>query len=194
LRVPKVVGEEHLQRQSAEAVLPSGSQRAKGELFKFRLIDVTIHAGAFQLFEVKAGQFKKDKSLVIMKYGLFILIIFLSGCTYNNLNTNQVTLEGKWVDINSKTDTLSFGFFGGKESIMLGRGKEMRDGFLVPKYGSGPYDYKLLQVDKISLHWALSSNGSFIDYYFRQTGDRLIIGNFFNAANPGTLLTFKKIN
>jgi len=108
--------------------------------------------------------------------------------------TTLADLNGKWVDINTKTDTLTFGLFGGKESMILGRGKETRNGFILPKYGSGPYDYNLLTGDKISLRWTLSSNGSFNEYYLKQSGDKLTIEKFFDPSTSGTMLTFKKLD
>ena len=129
-----------------------------------------------------------------MKNGLvIILLLTLLSCTNDNITT-VTDLNGKWVDINTKTDTLTFGLFGDKESMTLGRGKEIRDGFLLPKFASGPYDYNLLPSDKISLRWTLSSNSNFKAYYFKQTGDKLTIEKFFDATTTGTMLTFKKIN
>ena len=137
---------------------------------------------------------KVDLTRINMKQGLtIILALTLLSCTGDNVTT-LTDLNGKWVDINTKTDTLTFGLFGDKESIILGRGKEKRDGFILPKYGSGPYDYKLLTGDKISLRWTLSSNSNFNDYYFKQSGDKLTIEKFFDTTTSGTMLTFKKLN
>lgn len=76
--------------------------------------------------------------------------------------------------------------------MILSRGTELRDGFQLPKPGSGPYDYELLN-EKISLRWALSSNSSFNDFYFNQTNDIILIGDFYNANSVGARLTFKKL-
>ena len=128
-----------------------------------------------------------------MKYGLvIILLLIVLSCT-NDSVTTMTDLEGKWVDINTKTDTLTFGLFGDKESMILGRGKEIRNGFLLPKYGSGSYDYELL-TDTISLRWVASSNLNFKKYYFKQSGGKLTIEKFFDTTTTGTMLTFKKIN
>ncbi len=129
-----------------------------------------------------------------MKYGLIIIIAVLTGCTDENLDTNQVSLDGKWIDVNTKTDTLTFELFGDQESMILGRGKEMRDGFLLPKIDSGNYDYKLSTEDKISLRWTLSSNSDFNDYYFKQSGDKLTIEKFFDTSSSGNMLIFEKLN
>ncbi len=129
-----------------------------------------------------------------MRYGLLLIAIALVGCANDASINTQVPLEGKWVDVNTKTDTLTFGAFGDQGVVTLSRGKEIRDGFLLPKYGSGPYNYSLSANNKISLRWFLSSNASFNDYYLKQSGDKLIIEKFFDPAKSGTLLTFKKID
>ena len=125
-----------------------------------------------------------------MKYGLIIFAISLLGCTNDHLI--PVALQGKWVEINTRTDTLTFGQFGGQEALRLSRGNEMRGGFSLPKYGSGPYEYKLL-TNRIALYWYLSSNSSFNDYYFNQIGNTILIGNFYDANSKGTVQTFKKL-
>jgi len=131
---------------------------------------------------------KKD-----MKYGLvIILLLTVLSCTNDNVST-MTDLEGNWVDINTKTDTLTFGLFGDKESMILGRGREMRNGFSVPKYGSGSYEYNLL-TDTISLRWVASSNLNFKRYYFNRTGTKLTIEKFFDTNTSRIILTFKKID
>ena len=76
----------------------------------------------------------------------------------------------------------------------LNRGRELRDGnpYTLPKYGSGPYDYTLLN-DKISLRWMLSSNSNFNDYGFEMSGNTLFIGNFYDSPS-GDLLTFERLD
>lgn len=123
---------------------------------------------------------------------IIFVLTFLS-CTSDNVTT-LTDLNGKWVDINTKTDTLTFGLIGDMESMILGRGEETKDGLVLPKDGFGSYDYKFLPGDKISLRWTLSSNSSFNDYYFKQSGDKLTIEKFFDTTTSGTMLIFAKIN
>jgi hypothetical protein len=132
-----------------------------------------------------------DNKLTIMKFGLVVILTVLIGCTNDNLNT-PVTLDGKWVEITTKTDTLTFGLMGDKPALILNRGNEMKDGFSIPKSGSGPYDYKLL-TNKISLRWYASSNSAFNDYYFNQTGNQIEISNFYDVGSKGTIQTFRKL-
>lgn len=120
---------------------------------------------------------------------LFSLIIF--SCTIDKLDT-PTKLEGKWVEISTTSDTLSFELFGDKETLMLDRGRELRNGFLLPKPGSGPYEYQILK-NKIDLRWYASSNGSFFSYYFDQTRDQIKIENFYDVEQKGKIETFKKL-
>ena len=127
-----------------------------------------------------------------MKLGLlFIFTISLLDYNDNNLLT-QTKLNGKWVDINTKTDTLTFLVVGEHNYVQLDRGLEMRNGVLRPKSGFGPYYYKILP-DKIFLRWTLSASTEYNDYHFNQTDDSLVIENFYDLNSKGTKQTFKKI-
>ena len=128
-----------------------------------------------------------------MQPGLIITVSALLTCfCYNELT--MTGLNGKWVDMSTKTDTLTFGPFGRQDLMILGRGTELRNGSLLPKRGSGLYEYKLVTDDKISLRWGFSSDSNFYDYYFKQTEDKIIIQNFFDPAASKAMLTFKRIN
>ncbi|PTB97423.1 hypothetical protein C9994_02945 [Marivirga lumbricoides] len=129
-----------------------------------------------------------------MKYRFLIFIAILFGCSETESITKQIPLEGKWVEVNTQTDTLTFGDFEGQELMNLGRGKEMSDGALIPKRRSGFYEYQLLGNDQISLHWVFSANSAFNNYYFKQSGDSLLLENFYDNFTSSSLLTFKKIN
>jgi hypothetical protein len=122
---------------------------------------------------------------------LLILLISLLDLTDNDLLA-QPQLNGKWVDIDTKTDTLTFIVVSEHNYVQLDRGLEMRNGVLRPKNGSGPYQYKVLP-DKISLHWTLSASMDFNDYYFNQTGDSLVIENFYDSNSKGKMKTFEKL-
>lgn len=126
-----------------------------------------------------------------MKHGLMFVLIVLLGCS-NNEPIPELGLEGKWVEVNTLTDTLEFSLLDDQELMVLSRGTENRDGFILPKPGSGSYDYHL-QKDKISLRSHLSSNSSFVDYHFNLSGDKMIIGNFYEPNSQGTKQTFQKL-
>ncbi len=123
---------------------------------------------------------------------LFILVISLLDCADEN-SVMQTKLKGKWVDINTKTDTLTFLVVSEHDYVQLDRGLEMTNGCLRPKNGFGPYYYKILS-DKISLRWTLSSSTDYNDYNFTQAGDSLIVENFYDLNSKGVMQIFVKIN
>ena len=128
-----------------------------------------------------------------MKYGLLIFVLVFLGCSKDEANIPTPNdLKGKWIELETRTDTLSFESLDNTEVLNLQRGKEMKDGYLLPKSGSGPYVYKLSE-GKISLLWMLSSDASFKDYDFKVLGNRLNIGNFYGSAS-GENLVFEKLD
>ncbi len=130
---------------------------------------------------------------IIMKNVLLLSSIILVSCCGNKLNP-AITLEGNWVETSTKTDTLEFVFFDSNETTMLlKRGTELRDGHILPKPGSGPYDYKIVG-DEISLRWFASSLSTFNNYYFKQTNDLIEIEDFYDANLGSTILIFKKLD
>ena len=120
---------------------------------------------------------------------LAIVAVVLSciGCKKEDIHSNELT--GTWIEATDKADTL---VFFGTESFMLNRGKEMSNGHILPKYGSGIYEYKL-QNDSISLYNSISSCYCFNNYYFEIKNGTLKIGDFYrkNLTQQGTL-TFVK--
>lgn len=128
-----------------------------------------------------------------MKYELLIILIALISCSDDD-SVTQVPLEGKWAEIINKMDTMTFGLLslGGRASMTLSRGKEMRDGFLVPKPGSNWYEYELL-ADTIALRSYVSSNSAFNKYYFKLTGDKIVTENFYEINTKRKIRIFKKL-
>ena len=125
-----------------------------------------------------------------MRPFLFFGIAFLS--CINSVLTAQSLPTGKWININSKTDTLFFTSINGKKFLELRRGKELSHGVLLPKPFSGLYEYKL-SPEEISLHWSFSDDSSFKNFYFNYSKEKIIIGNFYDALAQGALQTFKTI-
>lgn len=123
---------------------------------------------------------------------LVLISLGLSGCGDNPVVINA-ELNGQWVEIVSNSDTLEFSLWGDQQIMMLDRGKELVNGVMVPKIGSGPYEYQLLPNNIISLRWTLSSSSAFNDYYFSRTDNKLVIENFFDPDKAGTILTFIKL-
>lgn len=116
----------------------------------------------------------------------FILILYSCAKDKDDLTLND--LKGKWIEVVTKSDTLTFSPM--DKRLTLGRGKEMRNGSLLPKFKSGLYEYKL-QDESISLYWMLSSNYNFSNYSFELKDDKLYIGNFYESTS-GAILTFER--
>lgn len=126
-----------------------------------------------------------------MKY-LLIITLILSGCSKSDKDfADSSDLKGLWIETESRLDTLSFESWDKLEIMNLNRGKEMKNGFLVPKLGSGSYIYQLSE-EKISLNWMLSSDSNPDNYYFKINDDNLNIGNFYGSIN-GETLTFERL-
>lgn len=126
-----------------------------------------------------------------MKKLLFIglVLLILTSCDNNNIEKSPI---GVWVETNYKTDTLVFD--NQYSGFILNRGTEIRNGFLLPKYLSGPYMYEI-ENDSISLRWEASSSSYSKNYYFKLDlkNKEIKIGNFFvDSINSGVILTFKK--
>lgn len=123
---------------------------------------------------------------------LFLLLMLLSGCEKKEKEMDQLT--GSWLEVIHQTDTLAFDPQNGM--LTLNRGKEMRGGFLLPKYHSGPYIYKVEQ-DSITLLWLFSSSSSGKRYYIHQEtiNGKLKVQNFFvDSLGKSVILNFTKIN
>lgn len=128
-----------------------------------------------------------------MKNSLFIGLLFflLVSCEKNTIEKSP--LDGIWVETTQKMDTLVFD--NQHTSFYLNRGAELRNGYLLPKYLSGPYSYEIGK-DSISLRWLLSSSLYGNNYYFRinYESDLIMIGNFYeDSLNVNEVLTFSRI-
>ena len=129
-----------------------------------------------------------------MKPAILIIVAVMIASCDGNIETPVTTVTGKWVDVDNKTDTLAFVDYEDLKVMEVRRGKEMRDGFLQPKSGSGPYMYQLLGDDRISVQWMAASSISQYKYYFKQKGTTLKIEKFFDTKTTGKILTFRKLN
>ena len=117
---------------------------------------------------------------------LTLLVLTTLGCADDKPDiTNVSDLRGRWVEIENGTDTLSFEtLFDDKEVVLLTRDE---------LYRTGPYEYKLLPDNRISIHWLLAGTMTFDEYYFHVTSDKLSIGNFYDSP-LGEILIFRKID
>lgn len=121
---------------------------------------------------------------------MLCLIPALVGCS-NDAIKADAELDGNWVETLSRTDTITFEKLDSSDSFNLNRGVEVLDGMSKPKYRSGTYLYTLGDGN-ISLKWLLSSNSAYEEYYFRLKGNRLRVGNFYDAPS-GAILEFEKL-
>lgn len=129
-----------------------------------------------------------------MKKILFIALVLLISTSCDKNNIENSTLDGVWVEVNHKTDSLVFD--NQSTWLNLNRGNEIRNGFLLPKYHSGPYMYEI-ENDSISLRWGASSSSFANKYYFKLDliNKEIKIGNFFvDSINNAVILTFTKVN
>jgi hypothetical protein len=130
-----------------------------------------------------------------MKNALLIgfILIFTMSCKKNNIVTQR--LQGTWIESVHKADTIEFS--SESELFILNRGKEMMNGYMLPKPLSGPYYYKI-EKGSISLIWGLSSSSGSAMYYFEfdEKNERIKIGNFFMDIpdKKYEILVFIKLN
>jgi len=127
-----------------------------------------------------------------MKKILFIVLVIVLSISCDNDNSVISSIDGVWIETIHKKDTLVFdNQFSG---FILKRGTEIRNGYLLPKYLSGPYEYEI-ENDSISLRWGASSSSYATNYYFNLDlkNKEINIGNFFdNSINAPAIMTFKK--
>jgi hypothetical protein len=116
---------------------------------------------------------------------LITSVLAFASCSDDDApNVTPGQLRGDWVRVDDNTDTLSFStIFDDRELMFLKR---------TEPYRTGPYEYKLLPDDKISIHWMLAATLTFHDYHFKVSGNTLQIGNFYEAP-AGDILTFRKV-
>ena len=119
-----------------------------------------------------------------------VFVLIFSGCTDDDAVSSS-ELQGTWIEI-AASEKLIFEILDGKPYVTLHRGKEIRNGVLLPKPGSGPYEYELTHDGVISLRWLASSNSNYKQYPFKRSGNTFVIGNFFD--NSPDNLTFIKAN
>ena len=98
--------------------------------------------------------------------------------------------DGVWVESIAMTDTIEFT---SNSTLSLKRGTELINGHILPKSGSGQYNYEIVG-NEISLKWFLSSHSESSKYYFKQTNDMIEIGDFYKANLGVNILSFRKLD
>ena len=118
-------------------------------------------------------------------FTLLILGFTFAACDKPDTITPD-TLTGTWVERSSRQDTLIFNpEFQGQtliNTLYVNRGKEINaGGHLLPKIGSGIYQYEL-RDKRIYVQNGLSSRFIGEEYAIEQTGTELRIENFFELG------------
>ena len=120
----------------------------------------------------------------ILKTGLlfFLFSILSNGIYCQILELKASPLLGTWVELLKRNDTIVFSseYDGQNPVFNLKRGTRItEEGYILPDYFSGPYNFKLSQ-NSISVYWFLSS-GSYQTYYFKKISgeEKFEIVNFF---------------
>ena len=123
---------------------------------------------------------------------IFLTLFIFSGCENNKVNTSG--LKGTWVEIDTKTDTIIFKTNDQSGTFLLYRGFEIKNGYVLPKIGSGPYSYNIID-DKIKIVDLFSSiaEGNYFYFSFDQGHELFQIGMFSFFETNKAILTFKKI-
>ena len=130
-----------------------------------------------------------------MKHFVMILLICLSFLSCTKTTINPGPAKGLWVETSLRQDTLSFIEFDPGNTFILNRGKEIRNGYLLPKTGSGPYDY-VVKNDSIGLRVEWSNSFNYQTYYFKfdPQHNLINIGNFYDDSKSKlAILSFTKL-
>lgn len=137
----------------------------------------------------------KSKSLSFFFVGLILLLFSCSRDEFPDPNTLSKDLEGSWVEIDTKTDTIIFNSSDNSGLFWFHRGYEIRDGYRLPIIGSTGYHYEIVS-DSITLVNGLLSIWNENTYYFNSDIVNLTIniGNFSQHIDSNKpVLTFRKI-
>ena len=132
------------------------------------------------------------------KVYLFIALcslISIGSCKKDDVNITD--FNGSWIEAENRLDTLVFSSresFKSDKYFRLNRGKEMKNGQVLPKYGSGVYEYKI-KGDSILLYNLISSCYCFKNYSFEAQSGTLIMGDFYQKnATQLEKLKFVKLD
>jgi hypothetical protein len=113
---------------------------------------------------------------------LFLLICLLfCACKGDSVNDPKV-LSGRWIEGTGRGDTLIFNantFF-----VEAKRGFEVKNNVLLPRIGSGLWEYKLLTNYKMEVRYSLSSNSATTTSHAELKGGNLYVANFYELETP----------
>lgn len=130
-----------------------------------------------------------------LKLILMMMIFFPFSCNKTEDALNNEFLRGVWVHTETKTDTIDFNIDFSDKTFKLNRGKEVRNGYVLPKIGSDFYTYEV-KGDSIYLQAMLSSCFCRYPFYFKLNPDKrsFQIGNFAPFTGGLIMNEFRKVN
>jgi hypothetical protein len=131
---------------------------------------------------------------------ILILILIASIVVCCERTPSGILLDGSWLEIAEKNDTIDFTQFTSHQAINLRRGYELQNGYWTPK--GGMFYYFLLSSDSIALNSIYSSicpdpdPNCYPHYHFKLISDDMFeIGNFYNLTiRQDKILTFSKLD
>ena len=129
-----------------------------------------------------------------MKYLILVVFMLTSLIACEEKHDDKIQLKGTWIETGSKTDTLIFNEQVDEGQFTLNREREIRNGYILPKSGSGIYDYSIKR-DSIILIIGLSSSREAKAYFFNidKTNEIIEIGNFYKDSLDSDInLCFQK--
>jgi hypothetical protein len=128
------------------------------------------------------------------KLSLLLILSFLSfSCEKHEITVSG--LKGTWVEVDTKTDTIFFNRNNTYGLFILSKGREIRNGYLLPKIESGIFMFEL-NKDSIAITDGLSCTYSKRNYYFKlnESLKTFNIQTFTTGFEANkAILTFKKL-
>lgn len=181
-----------------------GTYKAVGEKLIFE--NECAFTADFDWSLILSGEYKYtldgDNLTITKSYGIPATETYSDAYSVSRPKTGikKSPIDGTWVESVLKTDTIVFSpeYDGQFPVFNLKRAKGNSEGYTLPGYCSGPYNY-ILGENSISVNWFLSSNSAYNRYYFEMMpeGKELKIGTFFSdppEPMKTDTLTFIKIN
>jgi hypothetical protein len=117
----------------------------------------------------------------IIKFFILAWTVSMTCCEKSDDSEYQVS--GTWIELTNHFDTISFENSGSEDILTLKRGYEYVNGHLLPKHGSGMYQFKL-KPDSIMINnilWSCLCYPSY-DFQMNSTHDTFEIGNFYDTS------------
>lgn len=124
---------------------------------------------------------------------LFILSLIFYSCEKHDVTVSG--LKGTWVEVDTKTDTIIFNRNTTSGLFILSKGHEIRNGYVLPKIGSGIFMFEL-NKDSIAITDGLSCTYSKRNYFFKLNESLKTFNiQIFTAGfeTNKAILTFKKL-